>query len=150
MDLWQIDPLPIDHRSMQHCYTLQVSHSAQCTYTHGRPIHKSSFTCSRIPWQTYPTPSANWAYISWQPVYQITYIYSTMHINIWQIYPHSHLNIAALHTGTPNLAGLPQRTSTYERPFTHEGNYLVSFLRDDNRFWYVIWSWISQLCFQFM
>ena len=22
----------------------------------------------------------------------------------------------------------PQRTSTYERPFTHEGNYLVSFL----------------------
>ena len=49
-------PLPIDHRSMQHHYTPSISHSAQCTYTHGRPIHHSSFTCSSMPWQTYPIP----------------------------------------------------------------------------------------------
>ena len=69
---------PIDHRSMLHCYTFPCQltidpcytitphkcHSAQCTYTHGRPIHKSSFTSSRMPWQTYPTPSSNQAYIS--------------------------------------------------------------------------------------
>ena len=39
--------------------------------------------------------------------------------------PPSQLSIDALNTSTPNLADLPQRTSTYKRPFTHEGNYLV-------------------------
>ena len=48
-----------------------------------------------------------------------------MHIYIWQITPHSQLSIDALNTTTPNLADLTQRTSTYERPFTREGNYLV-------------------------
>ena len=42
----------------------------------------------------------------------------------WQIYP-CQLSTDALNTATPNLADLPQITSTYERPFTHEGNYLV-------------------------
>ena len=37
----------------------------------------------------------------------------------------SQLSIDALNTATPNLADLPQRTSIYERPFTHEGNYVV-------------------------
>ena len=51
--------------------------------------------------------------------------YSTMHICAWQIDPPSQLSIHALNTTTPNSGDLPQRTSTYERPFTHEGNYLV-------------------------
>ena len=37
----------------------------------------------------------------------------------------SQSSIDALNTATPNLADLPQRTSTYERPFPCEGNYLV-------------------------
>ena len=41
--------------------------------------------------------------------------------------PPQSIDIDALNTATPNLADLPQRTSTYERPFTHEGNYLVIF-----------------------
>ena len=40
--------------------------------------------------------------------------------------PPSQLSLDALNTATPNLADLPQRT--YERPFTHEGNYLVYLL----------------------
>ena len=39
--------------------------------------------------------------------------------------PPSQSSIDALNIATPNLADLPQRTSTYERPFTREGNYLV-------------------------
>ena len=39
--------------------------------------------------------------------------------------PPSQSSIDALNTATPNLADLPQRTSTYERPVTGEGNYLV-------------------------
>ena len=41
--------------------------------------------------------------------------------------PPSQSSIHALHTATPNWGDLPQRSSTYKRPFTHEGNYLVDF-----------------------
>ena len=54
--------------------------------------------------------------------------YSTMHIYAWQIDPPGQSSIHALNTVTPNWGDLPQRTSTYERPFTHEGNYLVVFV----------------------
>ena len=37
----------------------------------------------------------------------------------------SQSSIDALNTATPNLADVPQRTSTFERPFTRERNYLV-------------------------
>ena len=30
------DGLPIDQRSMLHCYIQEVSHIAECTYTHDR------------------------------------------------------------------------------------------------------------------
>ena len=57
-----------------------------------------------------------------------------MHIYIWQIYPHGQSSIDALNTANPNLADLPQRTSTYKRPFTCEGNYLVrSFVCNTKR-----------------
>ena len=75
-----------------------------------------------------PHPSSNWADISGKPVHQISFIYSTMHIYIWQIYPPHQSSIDALNTATPNLADLPQRTSTYKRPCTCEGNYLISFV----------------------
>ena len=82
--------------------------------------------------------------------------YSTMHIYAWQIHhPPSQSSIDALNTATPNLAdladiaqytymhgrltprsiehtclestpNLPQRTSTYERPSTLDGNYPVT------------------------
>ena len=39
--------------------------------------------------------------------------------------PPSQSSIDALNTTTPNYGYLPQRTSTCERPFTHQGNYLV-------------------------
>ena len=42
--------------------------------------------------------------------------------------PPGQLNIDASNTSTPNLADLPQRTSTYKQPFTHEGKYLVIIL----------------------
>ena len=29
-------PPPIDHRCMEYCYTKEVSHIAECTYTDGR------------------------------------------------------------------------------------------------------------------
>ena len=37
--------------------------------------------------------------------------------------PPSQLSIDALNTATPNLADLPQSTSKYKRPCTHEDNY---------------------------
>ena len=40
--------------------------------------------------------------------------------------PPSQSSIHALNTATPG--DLAQRTFTYERPFTHEGNYLVYLL----------------------
>ena len=33
-----------------------------------------------LSWQTDPTPSSNWAYISGKPLHQISFIYSRMHI----------------------------------------------------------------------
>ena len=48
-----------------------------------------------------------------------------MHIYPWQIAP-LQSSIDALHSTTPG--DLTQRTSTYGRPFTHEGNYLVAWL----------------------
>ena len=42
--------------------------------------------------------------------------------------PPSQSSIDVLNTATPNLADLPQRTFTYERPFTHEGNCLIYYL----------------------
>ena len=47
----------------------------------------------------------------------------------------SQSGIDALNTITPNLADLPHRTSTYERHFTHEGNYLVYLLPLTHRQW---------------
>ena len=39
--------------------------------------------------------------------------------------PPDQSSIHASNTATPNWGDLPQSTSTYERPFTHEGNYIV-------------------------
>ena len=46
------------------------------------------------------------------------------HINQRQMDP-LQSSIHALNTTTPG--NITQSTSTYERPFTHEGNYLVVF-----------------------
>ena len=59
--------------------------------------------------------------------------------------PPSQSSIHALNTATPNKGDLPQKTSTYKRPFIHEGNYLVlllmSTIKTTNQFTYGLPNW---------
>ena len=68
----------------------------------------------------------NWAYMPWILLHQISFTYRTMHIYILKADGPPQSSIHALNTTTPG--DLTQRTSTYKRPFTHEGNYLVFLL----------------------
>ena len=106
---WQIYPQSIKHRCLEYHYTKLGRSTPQsiehrCLEYHytklGRSTGRSTPNQSSIDALNTTTP--NWADL-----------------------PPSQLSIDALNTTTPNLPDLHQRTSTYERPFTHEGNYLV-------------------------
>ena len=49
----------------------------------------------------------------------------------------SQASIHALNNTTPNWGDLPQRTSTYKRPFTRGGNCLVLYWYTDVKFVYI-------------
>ena len=82
---------------------------AHCTYMHGRWI-----------------PHINWAYMPWILLHHTSFTYRRMHIYTRDRWTPLQSSMHALNTTTPG--DLSQRTSTYERPFTREGNYLVKAL----------------------
>ena len=88
--LGQMYPSPIDHTCMEYHYTKEVSHIAKCTYTkapscnwpyiYGIPIHRISFTYSRMHIYLGRCTPSNWHYIYGIPPHHISFTYSRMHI----------------------------------------------------------------------
>ena len=111
MDLWQIDP-QIVQRCLEYHYTKLGRSAARTTSPLiDQRFMEDHYTAS-VSWHTDP-PLLQLTIDPWKTITPnladlLADIYSTMHIYLWQIYPHPLLqsSIDTLNTATPNLAHL--------------------------------------------
>ena len=113
---WQMDPSSIDHRSMQHHYTKEVSHIEVCTYMHGRWIPSCQSSIDHCNTTTLNLLSRNMEIVLYRP--STVSLFSLFHITYAHRPSLSHCNyVIGPPSNQPYISWTPlhQINVTYRR-----------------------------------